>query len=25
VVEAPAGAFTRWGVGPGDCLEVRGG
>jgi uncharacterized membrane protein (UPF0127 family) len=25
VVEAPAGAFTRWGVGPGDRLEVRGG
>lgn len=25
VVEAEAGAFARWSVVPGDCLEVRGG
>lgn len=25
VVEAAAGQFARWGVGPGDRLEVRGG
>ena len=25
VLEAPAGAFERWQLGPGDQLEVRGG
>ena len=25
VVEAEAGAFSRWSIGPGDRLEVRGG
>jgi uncharacterized membrane protein (UPF0127 family) len=25
VVEAEAGAFARWSVGPGDLLEVQGG
>jgi uncharacterized membrane protein (UPF0127 family) len=25
VVEAPAGAFERWHLAPGDQLEVRGG
>ena len=24
VVEAEAGAFERWGLGPGDRIEVRG-
>ena len=24
VIEAPAGAFERWGLQPGDHLEVRG-
>jgi hypothetical protein len=23
VIEAPAGAFARWGVSPGDRLEIR--
>jgi uncharacterized protein len=24
VIEAAAGTFSRWGIGPGDVLEVRG-
>jgi len=24
VIEASAGTFSRWGLGPGDSLEVRG-